>query len=82
MRKGTFVIGIDFGTDSVRAVVADARNGELAGASVAPYPRWAQGLYCDARAHRFRQHPLDYLHAMEASIRAALGQALAKLMKK
>ncbi|WP_437872671.1 ribulokinase [Sorangium sp. So ce363] len=75
MRKGTFVIGIDFGTDSVRAVVADARNGELAGASVAPYPRWAQGLYCDARAHRFRQHPLDYLHAMEASIRAALDQA-------
>ncbi|WP_437962123.1 ribulokinase [Sorangium sp. So ce119] len=75
MRTGTFVIGIDFGTDSVRAVVADARNGELAGAAVVPYPRWAQGLHCDPHAHRFRQHPLDYLEAMEASVRGALAQA-------
>ncbi|WP_433937333.1 ribulokinase [Sorangium cellulosum] len=75
MRTGTYVIGIDFGTDSVRAVVADARNGELAGAAVVPYPRWAQGLYCDPHAHRFRQHPLDYLEAMEESVRAALAQA-------
>ncbi|WP_437819831.1 ribulokinase [Sorangium sp. So ce1078] len=75
MRSGTFVIGIDFGTDSVRAVVADAGSGEVAGAAVAAYPRWAQGLYCDPHAHRFRQHPLDYLHAMEASVRSALGQA-------
>ncbi|WP_437840346.1 ribulokinase [Sorangium sp. So ce1153] len=75
MRTGTFVIGIDFGTDSVRAVVADATNGELAGAGVAPYPRWAQGLYCDPHAHQFRQHPRDYLEAMEAAVGAALGQA-------
>ncbi|WP_437604266.1 ribulokinase [Sorangium sp. So ce590] len=75
MGIGTFVIGIDFGTDSVRAVVADASDGGLAGAAVAPYPRWAQGLYCDPHAHRFRQHPLDYLHAMEAAVRSALSQA-------
>lgn len=75
MSTGTFVIGIDFGTDSVRSVVVDARDGALAGASVAPYPRWAQGRYCDPHAHRFRQHPLDYLHAMEASIRSALSEA-------
>ncbi|WP_437971239.1 ribulokinase [Sorangium sp. So ce260] len=75
MRSGTFVIGIDFGTDSVRAVVADAGSGEVAGAAVAPYPRWAQGLYCDPHAHQFRQHPLDYLHAMEESVRSALSQA-------
>ncbi|WP_437670188.1 ribulokinase [Sorangium sp. So ce131] len=75
MSTGTFVIGIDFGTDSVRSVVADAQSGALAGAAVAPYPRWAQGRYCDPHAHRFRQHPLDYLHAMEVSIRSALSQA-------
>ncbi|WP_437779839.1 ribulokinase [Sorangium sp. So ce1097] len=75
MSTGTFVIGIDFGTDSVRSVVVDARDGALAGASVAPYPRWAQGRYCDPHAHQFRQHPLDYLHAMEASIRSALNEA-------
>ncbi|AUX27873.1 ribulokinase [Sorangium cellulosum] len=75
MRAGTFVIGIDFGTDSVRSVVADARDGEIAGVAVAPYARWAQGLYCDPRANRFRQHPLDYLEALEVSVRSALRQA-------
>lgn len=75
MRTGTFVIGIDFGTDSVRSVVADARNGEIAGIAVAPYARWAEGRYCDPHAHRFRQHPLDYLQAMEVSVRSALHQA-------
>lgn len=75
MRIGTFVIGMDFGTDSVRSVVVDARDGGVAGVAVTPYARWTRGLYCDPRAHRFRQHPLDYLEAMEASVRSALRQA-------
>lgn len=75
MGNGAYVIGIDFGTDSVRSVVADARNGSVVGVAVAPYPRWARGLYCDPVAHRFRQHPRDYLESMEASIREALEHA-------
>lgn len=69
------VVGIDFGTDSVRAVVVDATNGHTAGVAVERYPRWAKGLYCDALANRFRQHPLDYLESMEAAVKAALAQA-------
>jgi len=69
------VVGIDFGTDSVRSVVVDATSGALIGASVKYYPRWAKGLYCDPLENRFRQHPLDYLDTMEASVREALREA-------
>ncbi len=67
-----FVLGVDFGTDSVRAVVVCASNGAIAGSCVVPYRRWADGLYCDPVANRFRQHPLDYLEAMQPAIVGAL----------
>jgi L-ribulokinase len=69
------VVGIDFGTDSVRSIVADATSGTVLGGAVRNYPRWAKGLYCDPIGNRFRQHPLDYLESMEASVREALQQA-------
>lgn len=69
------VIGIDFGTDSVRSIVVDTSDGGVLGAGVKHYPRWAKGLYCDAAKSRFRQHPLDYLESMEASVLEALHQA-------
>ena len=67
-----FVLGVDFGTDSVRAVAVGASNGDIAGSCVVPYRRWADGLYCDPVANRFRQHPLDYLESMQAAIVGAL----------
>ncbi len=75
MSTGTHVVGMDFGTDSVRAVIADARSGEVAGTSIADYPRWASGLYCDPLANRSRQHPLDHLESMESCMRQAVAQA-------
>lgn len=68
------VVGIDFGTDSVRAVVVDASGRQL-GAAVRPYPRWAEGRFCDPQRNQFRQHPLDYLEAMEGATVAALREA-------
>ena len=75
MSGNACVVGIDFGTDSVRSIVADATSGSVLGSSVRNYPRWAKGLYCDPVDNRFRQHPLDYLESMEASVREALQQA-------
>jgi L-ribulokinase len=69
------VVGIDFGTDSVRSIVVDATTGGALGASVKYYPRWAKGAYCDPVANRFRQHPLDYIESMEASLLEALAAA-------
>ncbi|HEX7623279.1 MAG TPA: ribulokinase, partial [Anaeromyxobacteraceae bacterium] len=75
MKNESFVVGLDFGTDTVRAIVVDASDGEVLGGSVKPYPRWAKGLYCDALENRFRHHPLDYLEVLQASLAEALAAA-------
>jgi L-ribulokinase len=75
MIGGLCVIGIDFGTDSVRSIVADAATGDVLGTAVKHYPRWAKGLYCDPVENRFRQHPLDHLESMESAVREALAAA-------
>jgi L-ribulokinase len=67
-----FVIGIDYGTDSVRTVVVDTHNGEIVGTAVFEYPRWKKGLYCDPAVNMFRQHPLDYIEGLEESVKGAL----------
>jgi len=76
MEKNTaFVIGVDFGTDSVRALVLDAADGREISTAVFHYPRWQAGKYCDAAKNQFRQHPLDYLEGLQSAITAALQEA-------
>lgn len=67
------VIGVDYGTDSVRAVVVDTEGNQLADA-VYRYPRWSDGKYSDSTENRFRHHPLDYLEGLENSVKDALSQ--------
>jgi L-ribulokinase len=67
-----FVIGIDYGTDSVRSVVVSTSDGEIVGSSVFDYPRWKKGLFCDPSTNQFRQHPLDYIEGLEQSVKGAL----------
>ena len=72
--KEKYVIGVDFGTDSCRALVADTRNGAEKSTGVCLYPRWEAGLYCDASTNRYRQHPLDYIEAMRKAVHEAVSQ--------
>src|SRR5690554_8234713 len=74
MEKADLVIGIDFGTDSVRAVVVNAADGKEEAAAVCDYPRWKQGLYSDPAVNQFRHHPLDYIESMETAVKEALAQ--------
>ncbi|KAA9346227.1 ribulokinase [Larkinella humicola] len=67
-----YVIGVDFGTDSVRAVLVNAETGDELASGVHEYVRWKTGAYCDPARSQFRQHPLDYLEGLEQSVRSAL----------
>lgn len=70
--ENSYVIGIDYGTDSVRALVVNAQTGQPVGTHVHEYARWKQGLFCNPSASQFRQHPLDYLEGLESSVKGAL----------
>lgn len=75
MGHDAFVIGVDFGTDSVRSMVVDARSGEEVATAVRSYPRWGDGLFCNAARNQFRQHPLDYIEGLEETVKVCLKEA-------
>jgi len=70
-----YVIGLDYGTDSVRALIVDTADGREVSSAVFYYPRWKAGKYCDPTVSQFRQHPRDYLEGLEQSVKGALAQA-------
>jgi len=70
-----YVIGLDYGTDSCRAVIVEAETGKEVASSVKYYRRWKEGKYCDPSKNQYRQHPLDYVETMEESIKEALSQS-------
>ena len=72
----SFSIGVDYGTNSVRAVVVATRDGREIGNAIVDYPSGKAGILLDARDHHLaRQHPGDYLFGLEQSVRRALAQA-------
>ena len=69
-------IGIDYGTNLVRAVVVDTHDGREIGSAVVDYPSGKAGILLAAHDHHLaRQHPGDYLFGLEQSVRQALAQA-------
>ena len=70
-----YVIGIDYGTDSVRCIIVDAANGQEVASSQFQYQRWKSGLYCNPSRNEFRQHPLDYIEGLEYVITDSLKKA-------
>ncbi len=69
-----YTIGMDFGSDSVRALLVDTATGEELATAVHYYARWKDGKYCEPSKSKFRQHPLDYIEGIETTVKSVLAQ--------
>ncbi len=71
-----FVIGLDFGTNSVRCLIVDAKNGNELGTAVYEYPTGEAGIILSRSDHNLaRQNPADYLEGIGVALKAAVRQA-------
>nr|WP_315223915.1 ribulokinase [uncultured Flavobacterium sp.] len=70
-----YVIGLDYGTDSVRAMLIDTENGQELASSVSHYKRWKNRQYCDAAINQFRQHPLDHIEGLESTVKTVIKES-------
>ncbi|AMP97562.1 Ribulokinase [Pedobacter cryoconitis] len=75
MNLTKYVIGIDYGSDSVRSVIVNTENGAELSSSVYYYKRWQKKLYCEPALNQFRQHPLDYIEGLEHTIKDCIAKA-------
>ena len=74
--RPAFVVGIDYGTNSVRAIVVACENGRELGESVFAYPSGEHGVLLHPRdPHLARQNPADYIEGLRASVNGALNEA-------
>ena len=69
-----YVIGLDYGSDSARAVLVNTANGQTLATAVRYYPRWKEGKYCNPAANQYRQHPKDYIEVLEATVSEVLSK--------
>ena len=60
-----YVIGVDFGSLSGRAVLVDSRTGQIAAQRTVPY---AHGVMTEGGAGWALHHPADYLDVLETAV--------------
>lgn len=76
MASGSYTIGLDYGTNSVRAIVVATETGKEVGSAVFNYPHGDMGVVTDPKdPHVARQHPADYIAGVEQTVTEALKQA-------
>lgn len=74
-----YTIGLDYGTNSVRALVVDIANGRELGTAVWNYKHGNEGVILSRDPNLARQHPADYVQGTALSIRKALATAKQRL---
>jgi L-ribulokinase len=79
MRTAKCALGLDFGTNSVRALLVDISNGNEVGTAIFNYPSGAAGILLDPKdANLARQNPADWIRGIEGVVPAALAEAKKK----
>jgi L-ribulokinase len=73
--KTQYTIGLDYGTNSVRALIVNVANGAEVAAAVWVYRHGTQGVVLSRDPNLARQHPADYLEGAETTIKQALATA-------
>ena len=81
MAEATFALGIDYGTESARALLVDVADGREAATAVYPYSNGVITERLPAARTRLPAHdwalqdPEDYLRALDATVPACLKAA-------
>ncbi len=70
-----YVIGLDYGTNSVRSLIVDTKRGREIASAVWNYSHGTQGVILARDPNLARQHPEDYMTGAEQTIRKALSAA-------
>jgi L-ribulokinase len=71
-----FAIGVDYGTNSVRALVVDVADGAEIATHVYNYPSGKDGILLDPKDPNLaRQNPADYIEGFYRSVRQAVKAA-------
>ena len=70
-----YTIGLDYGTNSVRALIVNVTNGAEVAAAVWTYSHGPQGVILSRDPNLARQHPADYVNGAAITIKRALATA-------
>jgi len=74
--KPRYAIGLDFGTNSVRTLIVDVRNGNEVGTAIFNYPTGDAGIILDPKDPNLaRQNPADWIEGIEVTVREAVAAA-------
>jgi len=64
-----YTIGLDYGTNSVRALIVNVANGQEVATAVWDYEHGTAGVVLSRDPNLARQHPADYVKGAEISIK-------------
>jgi L-ribulokinase len=78
-KSSRYAIGLDFGTNSVRALIVDVHDGRELASCVCDYVQGDAGVVLrTGQPHLARQHPADYLRGIELSVKQSMEMAAAQ----